>query len=161
MVQKQLAVPQKSKWGAKEFPFRRFLTCASCGSQIVGEEKFKARIDGTKNRHVYYHCSRQVDYCCSEPYVKEERLIEVLLLKVNKLTMDEANIEPGLANAITKFTAIVRTTNSAFNQNRAFHEYATYVLKSGTDFEKTRLIRNISSKLAIHNRIIIDTETSD
>gem|GEM_PF-6372749 len=93
--------------------------------------------------------------------MKEERLIEVLLLKVNKLTMDEANIEPGLANAITKFTAIVRTTNSAFNQNRAFHEYATYVLKSGTDFEKTRLIRNISSKLAIHNRIIIDTETSD
>lgn len=155
LTQKQLEAPQKSKWGTKEFPFRRFLTCASCGSRIVGEEKFKKRVDGGSNRHVYYHCSRQVDYNCLEPYVKEERLIEVLLSKVDKLNLDSANVEPGLLAAINKFSAMVRTTQPSFNQGNTFKEYASYVLKAGTDFEKTRLVRNISTKLAIHNRSVI------
>ncbi len=156
MVQKQLAAPQKSTWGAKEFPFRRFLTCASCGSQIVGEEKFKQRVDGGKNRHVYYHCSRQVDYNCPEPYVNEQRLIETLLGKVDKLNLDSRDAEPGLISAISKFTAMIKTTDKSFNSDTSFHIYAKYVLESGTEFEKTRLIRNISCKLAIHNRNIID-----
>ena len=158
MVQKQLAAPQKSKWGAKEFPFRRFLTCASCGSQIVGEEKFKQRADGGKNRHVYYHCSRQIDYNCPEPYVKEERLIETLLGKVDKLKLDSRNAEPGLISAISKFTAMVKTTNRTFDSSGSFHVYAKYVLESGTEFEKTRLIRNISCRLAIHDRTVIELE---
>ena len=156
MVQEQLVAPQKSKWGAKEFPFRRFLVCASCGSQIVGEEKFKTRADGGRNRHVYYHCSRQVSYNCPEPYVKEERLIEVLLAKVDKLVLDGANVEPGLIAAINKFSAMIQTTQPTFNQSNAFRDYATYVLRSGTDFEKSRLIRNVSGQLGIHNRDIVD-----
>ncbi len=156
LAQKQLEAPQKSKWGAKEFPFRRFLTCASCGSQIVGEEKFKKRIDGGKNRHVYYHCSRQVDYNCPEPYVKEEKLIETLLGKVDGLELDSKNVEPGLINAINKFAAMIRTKDRSFKSSHAFHAYARYVLEAGTEFERTRLIRNISSKLAIHNRAITE-----
>ncbi|HUD06246.1 MAG TPA: zinc ribbon domain-containing protein, partial [Candidatus Saccharimonadales bacterium] len=156
MVQVQLDAPQKSKWGAKEFPFRRFLTCASCGSQIVGEEKFKQRVDGGENRHVYYHCSRQVNYNCTEPYVKEERIIEELLGKVDKLSLDAKSVEPGLLDAIDKFTAIVRTTDKKLNATQAFHSYAKYILKSGTNFELTRLIRNISCKLAIHERSIVE-----
>lgn len=155
MVQKQLEVPQKSKWGAKEFPFRRFLMCASCGSQIVGEEKFKTKADGTKNRYVYYHCSRQVDYGCPEPYVKEEKLVEELLLRADKLTLD-SGIEPGLQNAIRKFTAMVGSVNHTLDSKHGFMEYARYVLQKGTEFEKTRLVRNISTKLAVHNRAIIE-----
>ena len=156
MVQKQLSVPQKSKWGSKEFPFRRFLTCGSCGSQIVGEEKFKKRVDGGKNRHVYYHCSRQVDYNCSEPYVREERLIEVMLNKADKLVLDDANIEPGLLSAINKFATMVRGTGNDLNTDQSLYQYARYVLESGSEFEQTRLIRNISNKLAIHNRTLIE-----
>lgn len=156
IVQRQLVVPQKSKWGAKEFPFRRFLVCATCGSQIVGEEKFKKRVDGGRNRHVYYHCSRQVDYDCPEPYVKEERLIETLLSKVDLLELDSLSVEPGLINAINKFTAMIRTKDGSFKSSQAFHLYAKYVLEAGTEFEQTRLIRNISSKLAIHNKTIVD-----
>lgn len=47
-VQEQLVVSQKSKWGAKEFPYKHFLRCYSCGSSIVGEEKIKVRNDGFK-----------------------------------------------------------------------------------------------------------------
>lgn len=158
MAQAQLAVPQKSKWGAKEFPFRRFLICASCGSQIVGEEKFKTRADGGNNRHVYYHCSRQVDYECPEPYVKEERLIEALLDKVDRLELDGRDIEPGLGDAINRFAAMVKTANRSFNSTQLFRTYAKYVLESGSEFERTRLVRNLNCNLAIHNRTVIDVK---
>ncbi len=144
MVQKQLAVPQKSKWGSKEFPFRRFLTCASCGSQIVGEEKFKKRVDGGMNRHVYYHCSRQVNYNCTEPYVQESVIIQELLLLSEKLTLDIKNCEPGLVNAIHKFELMAQSS-------KPIRGYVEYVLRNGTDFEWTRLIRNLKVKLEIHN----------
>lgn len=88
--------------------------------------------------------------------MKEERLVEVLLIKADKLALDHANVEPGLIAAINKFSAMVRTTQPAFNQGEAFKDYARYVLRSGTDFEKTRLIRNISSRLGVHNREIVD-----
>jgi site-specific DNA recombinase len=156
LAQQQLAVPQKSKWGAKEFPFRRFLTCASCGSQIVGEEKLKKRVDGGTNRHVYYHCSRQVDYSCPEPYIKEESLIAELLIKVDRLSVAKKDVEPGLLAVIDKFTAIIRTNDQAFNINKAFRGYAKYILQSGSEFEMTRLIRNMNCKLAIHNRTIVE-----
>lgn len=121
----------------------------------MGEEKFKKRADGGMNRHVYYHCSRQVDYSCPEPYLREDKLVEELLLRVNEITPDNQNVEPGLLNAMGKFETIAKITNQNFDSAKSFHEYAQYVLVAGTDFEKTRLIRNISTKLSIHNRTLI------
>jgi DNA invertase Pin-like site-specific DNA recombinase len=156
MVQRQLQVPQKAKWGAKDFPFRRFLTCASCGSQIVGEEKFKQRADGRKNRHVYYHCSRQVNYDCPEPYVKEERVVEELLKRVDQLSIEKKDIEPGFIKAVEKYSDMMSSTNPNFVKSYAIHSYAKYVLEKGSDFEKTRLVRNLDTKLAIHNRTLVN-----
>ncbi len=56
-VQIELAVPQKSKWGSKSFPFKRLMRCATCGASIIGEDKYRKQWDGSKIRHVYYHCS--------------------------------------------------------------------------------------------------------
>lgn len=36
----QLAVPQKTKWGSKEFPFKQFMTCYSCGSSPICKSHF-------------------------------------------------------------------------------------------------------------------------
>lgn len=151
-VQKALVVPLKSKWGAKEFPFRRFLTCASCGSHIVGEEKFKTRVDGGKNRHVYYHCSRQVKYNCPEPYVRQELIIEELLRMCSKLSIQAAGCEPGLVKAIQRYSAMMKSTNHDFKSSNALSGYTKYVLEQGSEFEKTRLIRNLELKLTLHNR---------
>lgn len=49
-VQIQLAVPQRSKWGTKEFPYKQFLKCYTCGSSIVGEEKIKRSKSGTQKK---------------------------------------------------------------------------------------------------------------
>jgi len=157
-VRKQLVAPQKVKWGSKEFPFRRFLTCYSCGSSIVGEEKFKKRIDGGKNRHVYYHCSRQIDYNCKEPYLPEAKLIEELLLISDKLTVDNVAIEPGLAKSIQKFGSMLETVdvNTKYMKPELTKNYARYVLEKGSDFERTQLIRNLKVKLAIHEKRIVE-----
>ncbi len=155
IVQEQLKVPQKSKWGAKEFPFRRFMTCYSCGSTIVGEEKHKLRKDGGKNRHVYYHCSRQVDKSCKEPYLSETQLIGQLLLMTNKLRIND---DPSLNKAIKKFESMLETVNPDRKYSKAeiTKSYAKYVLEKGSDFEKTRLIRNLDTKFAIHNKEIVE-----
>ncbi len=151
-VREQQIVPQKSKWGSKDFPFKRFLTCASCGSTIVGEEKFKRLKNGTDRRHVYYHCSRQVDYNCKEPFVREETIIEELLNMSSKLALEDEDCEPGLINAIEKYSDMMSTSNTDFKTTDGLGGYAKYVLERGSDFEKTRLIRNLRVNLTLHDR---------
>jgi DNA invertase Pin-like site-specific DNA recombinase len=156
-VQKQLVAPQKVKWGSKSFPFRRFLTCYSCGSSIVGEEKFKKLKNGKSNRHVYYHCSRQVNRNCKEPYLSEAQLIEQLLQMTDKLKI---NNEPGLNNILHKFASMLETVNpdNKYSSAEISMAYAKYVLEKGTDFEKTQLVRNLNVKLAIHEKKIVVME---
>jgi len=157
-VQKQLVAPQKVKWGSKSFPFRRFLTCYTCGSSIVGEEKFKKLLSGTSNRHVYYHCSRMVDLSCKEPYLSETKLVEQLLAITDKLTVDSNSIDPGLAKAIEKHKSILETidTEKKYTKSEITKSYCKYVLEKGTDFERTQLVRNLNVKLAIHDRKIVE-----
>lgn len=147
-VRKQQVVPQKSKWGSKDFPFRRFLTCASCGSTVVGEEKFKRLKNGTDRRHVYYHCSRQVDYNCKEPFVRAEVIVEELLRLSSELDLNSDSCEPGLAVAIEKYGRMVQDADPHTG-------YMRYVLERGTDFEKTRLVRNLGSSFALHDRGLV------
>lgn len=153
-VQKQLVAPQKVKWGSKEFPFRRFLTCYSCGSTIVGEEKFKKLKSGKSNRHVYYHCSRQVDRSCKEPYLSEAKLIEQLLQMTDRLTINNG---PNLNRAIQKFASMLEVVNpeKKYSKDAITKAYAKYVLEKGSDFEKTRLVRNLDTKFAVHEKKIV------
>lgn len=147
-VQKALVVPQKTKWGSKQFPFKRFLKCASCGSSIVGEEKYKTRKGGSKKRFVYYHCSRQVKLDCKEPFARED-VITSELLRLCEKTLIIQDAEPGFKNALERFIAMMSSVSS---NEITSTDYAKYVLKSGSDFEKARLIRNLDANLFLHNR---------
>ena len=155
-VQKQLVCPQKVKWGSKEFPFRRFLNCYSCGSSIVGEEKFRKLKSGKLNRHVYYHCSRTVNQNCKEPYLSETMLIKQLLVMSDKFIIDKASVELGLANDIQKFSSMIKSINlvKEYTSSELLKSYVRYVLEKGSDFEKTRLVRNLEIKLALKDREI-------
>lgn len=157
-VQKQLVSPEKVQWGSKKFSFRRFLTCYTCGSTVVGEEKLKDRVDGGKNRHIYYHCSRQVDISCKEPYLPEAKLTKALLDISDKLTFDKATIEPGLSRAIHKFGLMIGAANpkKKYTKKEIIKSYTKYVLEQGSDSEKTQLVRNLNVKLAIHDRKIVE-----
>ena len=154
-VQEQLKVPIKSKWGAKEFPYKQFMRCYSCGSTIVGEEKIKSRADGSKNRFVYYHCSRQVKLDCKEPYAREQDIVDELSLMCDELITDLDDIEPGLREAISKFTRMMKITHDTHSSEEMVGGYVKYVLCDGTLFEKTRLVRNLSVELALRDRKLV------
>lgn len=151
-VQEALVVPIKPKWGSKEFPYKQFLKCYTCGSSIVGEEKLRKLKNGGKRRHVYYHCSRQVDYTCKEPFVYESTIVEELTRLSATLITDHTKLEPGLVSAIQKYEKIARITNPRMSKDKVKSSYIKYVLHEGTLFEKTRLIRNIDCALVLHNR---------
>lgn len=51
---------------------------------------------------------------------------------------------------------MMSSTNPKFIKSSVIHSYAKYVLEKGSDFEKTRLVRNLDTKLAIHNRTLIN-----
>ena len=151
-VQEQLIVPPKTKWGSKEFPFKRFIKCYSCGSSLVGEQKVKHNKNGTSRTHTYYHCSRQVDRQCKEPFSTEGNVVEQLTEMCNELISDIRNVEPSLHSAIHRFSKMMSITYKENNHEIAAYAYIKYVLQSGSLFEKTRLVRNLDIKLALHDR---------
>lgn len=152
-VQEALVVPLKSKWGSKDFPFKNFLKCYSCGSTIVGEDKQKQLMDGSIKKHVYYHCSRQVDYDCPEKYVTLETIICELTRMCGDLITDISTLDPGLVGAINKFGLMIKSSGNTDTDVVA--GYVKYVLQEGSEFEKTRLIRNLKIKLALHDKRLV------
>jgi len=154
-VREQLKVPIKTKWGSKEFPFRQFLKCYGCGSSIVGEQKTRHYQNGNSPTFTYYHCSRQVVRDCKEPFAREQDIADELSLMCNGLITDLTKIEPGLRDAIDKFTKMMKVTHETYSSTEMIGGYIKYVLRDGTLFEKTRLIRNLDVKLALHNRKLV------
>lgn len=152
-VRKQLMVPLRSKWGAKEFPFKQFLKCGSCGAAIVGEEKLKKLRNGEINRHTYYHCSRQVNYDCPEPYVRAETIINELTNMCHDLIRNVEDLELGLRKAINKFGSIMVSSGNTEVDHVA--EYVKYVLREGSLFEQTRLIRNLDTDLTLTSKRLV------
>ncbi len=155
-VQKAIAVPIKSKWGAKEFPYKRFLKCFSCGASIVGEEKIRNYKNGNHKRFVYYHCSRQVKHDCPEPFVRAEVIEQELVKLCDTLITDLTELEPGLRGAIDKFTRMMRATNTGYAKKNLISGYVKYVLQEGSVFEKTRLVRNLKATLALHDKQLVN-----
>jgi DNA invertase Pin-like site-specific DNA recombinase len=151
-VQIQLKVPVKSKWGSKEFPYKQFLKCGSCGSSVVGEEKVKTLKTGLVQRITYYHCSRQVNHKCKEPYAREEDIVEGLRQVCSHLIKDVSLAEPGFRKALNVFA---RMTDCSVLSHRLVSNYINYVLKNGTSFEKTRLVRNIDARLVLRNKELV------
>lgn len=154
-VQTALEVPVKSKWGSKEFPFKQFIKCYSCGSSLVGEKKTKHLKDGTINTHTYYHCSRQVDLSCKEPYAREEGIVEQLSNMCYELIPSIKSVEPGLQKAIEKFARMANIVTKEGSERKLVGAYIQYALHRGTTFEKTRLVRNLDISLSLHNKMLI------
>ena len=154
-VQIQLRVPIKTKWGSIPFPYKQFLKCYSCGSSIVGEQKTRHYKNGNTPIFTYYHCSRQVKRDCKEPFAREQDIADELSLMCNELITDLTLLEPGLRDAIDKFTKMMKVTHETYSPTEMIGGYIKYVLREGTLFEKTRLVRNLDVKLALHDRKLV------
>lgn len=158
-VQLSRALPNKAQWGSKNFAFKDIFVCGSCGASITAEEKFKPLKDGSFNRHVYYHCTRQVKYDCPEKYINEEGLRQKIINYITEHE-DEIEITDELSRLAERHAAIViGSLQKRGIDTKGLHplpEYAEFILSQGTYLEQGRLIEGIKSKFAIKDKQIIE-----
>ncbi len=154
-IQKERIIPNsKTPWGTKQFAFKDIFKCGTCGASITAEEKFKPTRSGGLNRHVYYHCTRQVDRTCPERSINEEDLIKQLIdfIKENEDTID---ITAELQHKAERYKHITESVlkSHGINANiKPLSEYATFILENGSYSEQVSLIKGINSQFVIRNR---------
>lgn len=155
-VQEQLKVPQKVKWGSKGFAFKHLFRCANCGSMLLGEEKFRKRLNGSVRHHIYYHCSRTVDYNCPERYITEENLKGQLIKLVDKVDFNKIEVSEKLQGMFIEYQRltkeILRQQGILVKKEITLKSFATYVLREGSNQEKADFIRGLGTKFYLHNR---------
>lgn len=78
-----------------------------------------------------------------------DHIIDQLYEIRHKLMPNKDVLEPGFRKTIEKTSAIAGST---FDE--AFNTYVKYVLYKGTKYEQTRLVRNVTAKLHLKNRIV-------
>lgn len=162
-VQKQLFIPfKKAKWGSKVFTFKGLFKCASCGANIVAEDKYRKRKARPPVYHIYYHCSRQKDYNCPEPFIDEEKLIKELLRYINFTNMAHPQMikqtqalnyyleEYGKMRNMILLQQDIDPNHQPLN----LFEYAKYALHNGSLEEKRELINSLGDNLYIHDRFV-------
>lgn len=171
-VQKQLQVPPK-KWHKHTFPFKNLCKCASCGSAVTAEVKYKKLKGGGFNQHIYYHCARSKDYECEEPYITEDDLIKQLILYIeqNKVEFKQKLISSKLEKDIQRFHRLRKEVlhqqwisgnlekldlpeENNFN-NQMAKEYVLHVLKLGSSEDRQEVMGMIKTKFKLKDRKLL------
>ncbi|MCL5797386.1 MAG: recombinase family protein [Patescibacteria group bacterium] len=164
-VQKRLKVPAKSKWGEKQFTFKGLFKCASCGSSLVGEDRYRKRKYGEPRYHVYYHCSRQINYDCKESYITEEGLAKALFRYINftyiahpqilNLTQE---IRGGIAEyKLIRDDVLLRQDINPDSKIIDVRDYAKHALANGDVEKKRQLIQLFNGQLYLHDRKVMSS----
>lgn len=160
-VQKKLNIPfKKTKWGTKIFTFKNMFKCASCGSSIVGEERWRKRKVRLPVHHIYYHCSKQINYDCNEPYLTEEKLIKAFFRYINFMYMGHPqtlNITKEIKEGMNKYLKIrdeilLRQNIDPDTKLSDLRDYAYHVLHNGDAKRKRELINLFDRQLFIHDQ---------
>lgn len=163
-VQEQLITSPKSPWGEKIIAFKGLFKCGSCGSNIIGEEKWRKRKYSEPRKHIYYHCARQLEKC-PEPYMSEDKLIKQILRYINFMNIahpDFLKLTETLKSSIESYLAIREEIlyEEDINPNSRPLDpvnFARYVLTNGTIQEKRDLVLALDRQLYIKNRFISAT----
>jgi len=150
---------RKTKWGSKDFTFKTLLKCGNCGSNIVGEEKFKKLLDGSFSHHIYYHCSKTLDNGCGKHYIREEELEGKLVEFIECLDMENIEINQRLKSSLQEYKKIACQVLSQQNidiEDEAIDikSYARYIFKEGTSRQKAEFIRGLNIPLYLYNKNI-------
>lgn len=148
----------KGLWGSKTFAFRGLLKCGQCGADITAQDKFKTlKSTGEVKRFVYYNCTRRKDPNCTEKYINEDKLCELIksFIEENHSTI---KISDKLRAKVDKHMYVTRTLLAHYNISQElsdpFVEYARYVLTSGTESERTAFAAGMETTLQIRHGIL-------
>lgn len=138
----------------------KLISCALCGSGITADEKFKKQLNGNIHRYVYYGCCRFNDKHCKSGYMREEDLIEQLALLIDKVDLDQIGMKESIKFEIErhkKFQSdVLGEKGMPIKVNTIdIRNYAKYLLREGTIFEKRELLSCLRSKLTMNNKQIV------
>lgn len=155
-IQQAKIIPNtKTPWGTKQFAFKEILKCGTCGASITVEEKFKPRVDGGLNRHVYYRCTKKVDPRCSERSINEQDLNDQLISFIAE-NSESVKVTDELARIIVAHAEIVENALNiraiGYEAIDPLTEYARYALTIGSNAQRQKLIEGIKSTFMVRNR---------
>lgn len=157
-VQMNISEHFMPKTESKEFAFTKLIKCGYCGSGITAIEKFKKLKDGGTNRHVYYHCCKSRNIDCKNQPINEPNLIEELANLLDKIDLDELGIKEKIEQEISRFNkfriGVLGHKKETRNSDVDIRNYAKYLLKEGTVYEKREMLYFLKSKLTLKDRKI-------
>ncbi len=160
-VQEQLKKEQSHK-GNKEFAFTKLITCGLCGSGITAQEKFKKQKNGDVHSYIYYGCTRARDHACKCGYIREEELIEKIVLIIDAIDMNELGLKNKFQEEVARYNHFQRNvlkadkaTNARKHKEVDLRMYAKYILREGTILEKRELLSCMRSRLIMKNKILM------
>ena len=146
------------QWGSKTFAFRGLLKCGQCGSEMTAQEKIKLiKKTGAYKRFVYYNCTRKINTKCTEKYLNQDVVCELLedfianhprTLHVNTKLQGKIERHYTISRSVLKQHGIEVTLASPLV------EYSRYVLRDGSETEKTAFASGINNKIAIKNGVL-------
>jgi len=143
----------------KEFALSKIIKCGYCGSSILAEEKTKHQKNGNIHHYTYYGCSKFNDHECKGGYVREEELIRQLEKMIDKIDLNEIGIKQRIRAEVErhkKFQAGLLGIKSVINVAAIdIRNYAKYILREGTVYEKRELLGCLKSRLILKDKILM------
>jgi len=155
--------PKKSKWGMKKFTYKGLLKCGNCKSCVIGEQRYRERKNGKQPReHIYYHCTRQKDRSCTEPYVSVEDLEKSLIRFIdfvyinhpNKITYTEKLQASIQKHKELRDEVLIQQNISPNSKVWDIRDYTRYVMRYGKPEMKRELFKMFDYDFYLKNKQI-------
>ncbi len=159
-VQKQLTRDNIVRSESKEFAFTKLMKCGLCGSGVSAEEKFKKLQNGNVRKYIYYGCTRFNDKKCKCGYINEVDLIEQLTKLVDKLTLNQIGMREKIEKEIDRYNkfnqSVLGISDNKIKKQKemSIKNYAKYILKEGSIYEKRELMSSLQNKIIFKNKKI-------
>lgn len=144
---------------SKEFAFTKLMVCGLCGSGVTADEKFKKQKNGSVHRHIYYGCTKSKDKNCKSGYINEIDLLKQFEELIDHIDINEIGIKEKLKEEVERFKkfqqVLLNKKEKVTADDIDIRNYAKYLLREGTNFEKRELLANLRSKIILQNKKIL------
>lgn len=145
---------------SKEFAFTKLMKCGHCGSGITAEEKYKKLSDDSVKKYIYYGCTRFNDKSCKGGYIREDELTAQLEKIIDGISLDELGMREKIEKEIERYEkfrcGVLGVKNDGGKQREVdIKNYAKYILKEGSVYEKRELLSCLKSKLTMEKKQIL------
>lgn len=110
--------------------------------------------------YIYYGCTRSKDLDCKNKYIREKDLIKEFTKLIDRIDLDKIGMKKQIEKEINRyqnFRVKVLGNNEEEIQNKKeinIRNYAKYLLKEGSIYEKRELLSCLKSKIILENKEI-------